>query len=455
MKKRLKDNKTLFGIVSLGIVALFLPIIILLVRDSTNLASRAALPNQLETEGGILSSTNVTKQTDSGASGGSYVLFNKSAGVTNAPTPTNPPSTGKYPPSQTGATYISVPYLALPGYLQSVKDPTFAGTITRISNVDGYRNQYPKNAAWNVDGSYAFLGYGERLLDGNTYEDLGSIAQAPGRATWSNVDPDIIWGTHNGDNRLKKYSVSKNSTTYRTFSGYTEVDLGNGEGNISDDDKYVGLIAYPSTGGIQAMHFDIANDKILYTTTLPTEPDWVSVSHSGRYMVASYGPDGTGPAEGNKIYDRLSSNPSQPRHLYSKSSHSDFVTMEDGTEVLVLIDGPIKAVRLSDGASWNILSGSGFGHISGRAIDRPGWIYVSQNVFDNSSTPGHDQIAAVKVDGSQTVQVFSHARTIQPRAEYVYAESTHAVPNRDGTKVMWGGRWNDTGGMYSYVVEVK
>jgi len=444
-----KLNKRKLIIIGLVILLLVLPFILLAVYQIQNTISRAALPDQLEIETGVLSSIGVIKQSDSGASGGQYVVFN-----TSQPTPT-PSTTGKYPPSQTGVTYIAVPNLALPTYLTEVKDPTFAGTIIRVSNVDGYRNQYPKKAAWNADGSYAFLNYGKRLLDGNTYKDLGAISSAPGRATWSNVDPDIIWGTHNSDNRLKKYSVSKKTTTYRTFSGYTEVDLGNGEGNVSDDDRYVGLVAYPTTGGVQAMHFDIANDKILYTATLPTEPDWLGVSHSGRYLVVSYGPDGSGSANGFKIYDRLSSNPSQPRHLADVSSHADFVTMQDGTEVLVHIAGSLRAIRLSDGQSWNVLSNSSFGHISGRAIDRPGWIYVSGNVYSSLGDPGHDQLAAVKVDGSQTVQVFAHARTIQPRDEYVYSDSTHAVPNRDGTKIMWGGRWNDTGGLYSYVVAVK
>ena len=101
-----------------------------------------------------------------------------------------------------------------------------------------------EDAAWNADGSRAaFFGYGNRLLDGNTYQDLGGLPGLPGRATWSNVDPDLIWGTNNGDNRLKRYRVSTGQTTYRAFPGYTEVDLGNAEGNLSDDDRYIALLA--------------------------------------------------------------------------------------------------------------------------------------------------------------------------------------------------------------------
>jgi len=88
MRSRVKTHKILFGILLLGFLAFALPITILLVRDTTNLLSRAAFPDQLETESGILSSSGVTKQSHSGASRGSYVLFNKSSG----PTPT--PSSG-------------------------------------------------------------------------------------------------------------------------------------------------------------------------------------------------------------------------------------------------------------------------------------------------------------------------------------------------------------------------
>ena len=206
------------------------------------------------------------------------------------------------------------------------------------------------------------------------------------------------------------------------------------------------------------MLYDSVADTVVITATLPAEPDNLSASPSGRYMVVSYGPDGSGPSQGNKIYDRLATDPSTPRHLSNVSSHQDFARRTDGTELLVSIDNGIRAVRLSDGQSTLLLAGSNFnnGHISGRNIDRWGWVYLSNHVYYGSGTlPGHDQIAALKTDGSGTLQVFAHAHTIQPADTYDYDASTHAVPNRDGTKVMWGGRWDDSGGMYSYVVAME
>jgi hypothetical protein len=83
---------------------------------------------------------------------------------------------------------------------------------------------------------------------------------------------------------------------------------------------------------------------------------------------------------------------------------------------------------------------------------------VSNHVhYGNTTTPGYDQLAAIKTDGSGTMQVWAHARTIQDNSAggYEYAASTHAVPNRDGTKIMWGGRWNSSGSVYSYVVAME
>ncbi|OGH48233.1 MAG: hypothetical protein A3A51_04410 [Candidatus Levybacteria bacterium RIFCSPLOWO2_01_FULL_39_10] len=80
------------------LIIVIISLTVFLVRQTQNLRGRAVAPDKLETEGGVLSSSGVSKQSDSGASGGSYVLFNIQTG---GPTPTNPPSTG----TGTGGTY--------------------------------------------------------------------------------------------------------------------------------------------------------------------------------------------------------------------------------------------------------------------------------------------------------------------------------------------------------------
>lgn len=58
---------------------------------------------------------------------------------------------------------------------------------------------------------------------------------------------------------------------------------------------------------------------------------------------------------------------------------------------------------------------------------------------------------ALKLDGSQTVEVFGFTHHSQSTA---YDRAPMAVPNRDGTKVMFASDWgDDIGPVYSYVAE--
>jgi hypothetical protein len=353
--------------------------------------------------------------------------------------------------------YRRVPDLPRPGYLQEVRDPVFGGRITRISDTAGWRNLYAKSAAWNADGSRAALfGYGNRLLDGRTYRDLGSLPGLPGRPTWSNVNPRIIWGTNNDDNRLKRYNIVTKRTTYRSFPGFREVDLGNGEGNISDKDRFFALIAYPRRGGVGILMYDRKRDKVLGYSPLGIEPDWAGASPSGKYIVVRYPRSGTGRTEGFWLFDRRAN---RKRLLSAEVSHADFARLPNGAEILVhhRSGGRITARLLSRPRTWDLLRGSAFtdGHVSGRNIKKWGWVFLSNHVRRRDGLPGQDQIIAVKTDGSGKVKVFSHARTIQAAGSYSYAASTMAVPNRNGTKVMWGGRWNGSGGIYAYVVTLR
>lgn len=81
------------------LILLAIPATILLVFRSQDTRSSAALPNQLEAEGGVISS-GAEKISDSQASGGQYVRFIKAS----APTPTNPPVQTGFGPRPAPAT---------------------------------------------------------------------------------------------------------------------------------------------------------------------------------------------------------------------------------------------------------------------------------------------------------------------------------------------------------------
>jgi len=107
-----------------------------------------------------------------------------------------------------------------------------------------------------------------------------------------------------------------------------------------------------------------------------------------------------------------------------------------GGSVLV---GGVMMVRLRDGAITTLTKPTNEAypyHISTRSYDRPGWAYVSYWL-----APGRrfsDEIIAVKMDGSGTVERFAHTRT---ETSDCYRCESHAVPSRDGKRVVWASTW--------------
>ena len=86
MKKRLKFNKNQLKIFGIIILVLALPLTLILVnKPKTTLL--CCSPNKLEIESGTLSSSGVTKQRDSGASGGNKLLLLINKILTPTPTP--------------------------------------------------------------------------------------------------------------------------------------------------------------------------------------------------------------------------------------------------------------------------------------------------------------------------------------------------------------------------------
>src|SRR5690606_34249028 len=126
-----------------------------------------------------------------------------------------------------------------------------------------FRHDYPMRQPWNADGSRLLLVNSPvNLLDGKTFAPMGNLP-LPGDAIWSNHDPDVIYGV-SGNSFVKLDVSSRKQTTLRTFSGYSDIEIGGGEGNSSDDDRYTALIGVRS-GGVDVLVYDIANDRVVST----------------------------------------------------------------------------------------------------------------------------------------------------------------------------------------------
>lgn len=339
---------------------------------------------------------------------------------------------------------------SLPTYLLPFTDPTWNTSIVRVSNTAGRRQAYARYQPWNSDGSKALLGFTSpgRMINGTTYADIGSFAQLSG-AIWSNTDNNKLFGVDgSGVNIL----YSQNATTaaitaLHTFTGYTAVAIGGDytrsawEGGISDDDRYMCLTGY-SGGAPHLISYDLVANTVLGDIAAPAGLDNAQISRSGTYIIVV----ATG---GTRRYVR---DLSSYILLTTTTNHGDNALDGAGNEIYVTNNAPgVVSYLLSSGASTLLLpAGTAFeyGHTSGRSSLRNGWVYLS--VYDNTATAGRkgmDQLVAVKTDGSGEIEVFGFANHTNVGT---YADQPHAVPSRDGTRVMFASEWGATN-VYAYV----
>lgn len=374
------------------------------------------------------------------------------------------------PPSTT-LTKVPRPVLPRPGYLDQLSDPVFGSTITRIADQEGLdssshflRHSSAKRQPWNSDGSRLLLGFAQPgwLLDGRTYVFRGPRLRESAGGVWSNTDPDVFYTTE-GNQLLRLTVRAQGVEVLHAFEGVTELTIGNGQGSPANDDH--GLVLIASNAFVTSVvNYDPLTRAVLGRLDVPTDVgrrlEWAAVSQSGDHVVLNWGPDGTAPGQGVEVLDPTLRT---RRSLFPYSEASDLCVDASGREVYVTFDPTtgklqgdqqkVVAVRLADGSTQDVLRTDWVGtDISCRNLDRPGWAYLSDGAADRprARTGGFDEIYAVQLDGSGTVQRFAHARQ-SPGADFGYRST--AVPSRDGTRVLWASDWllGPTTPAYAYV----
>ena len=361
--------------------------------------------------------------------------------------------TGQVYPTPTTLSIISYPGAPIaPTYLNTITDATFGGKIIKISDAvvfnttsQNLRHNYAKDQPWNADGSLIKLsGYPAAILDGNSFEFQKWLNPPNGEFLWANNDPLMLYGAH--DNLFVKQNVTTEAMeTIFSFDDADEVLLGNFEGNLSNDDKYI-VIVKRSGGQRELVSFDIENKSVIATLDIGgRDLDWASYSQSGEFIIIQWGRTGSGTYRGVKVYDR---NFNFLRHLTNLSPHGDLGFDSEGREVYVFYNsapntGSILSAELATGTitkQIGLSPGVWGGHISCRNTARPGYCYVSDEGHPNNPEDfqGYREIFAVKLDGSETVERFSYHHTDASRG---FLHEAHAVPNRDGSKVLFASNW--------------
>lgn len=381
-----------------------------------------------------------------------------------------------YPPDTT-LSRVAQPDVPRPRFLQPVLDPAFGTTVTRIADERAFgqvgfgeiRHAYAKNQVWNADESLLMLDwrYPAPLLDGETYERIGRVHQ-PSEAIWLNTDPAHMVGT--SGKKLVEWDVfaDRRSSVLHRFSGYRRILLGSGEGNLSNDDRYAALLGLRSGGRTDVMVYDLIEDRIVGRRTFPRSGvgdgedastfNNVAMSQSGERVIVEFNRRGSGGRRGIVSYDRGLRDRVNLSRL--GGSHYDACTDAAGEDTIVAgsDDGrTIVSIALSDGAVTRLLPDDAIAypiHISCRNIERPGWAYVSE-YFDREAPRrlNLDEIFAVRLDGSGVVERFAHQHRSSAEA---YEREAHAVPSRDGSRVLWASDWElERGPVYAYVAEQR
>lgn len=356
-----------------------------------------------------------------------------------------------------------------PAYLASYTDPIFGTAVTRITGDPGLplsglgfegktwgavaRHAYSKIAAWNADESLLVIanekspaGHEAVFLDGQTYRPLftrpirGEKRWHPTRPEWMTCTEGnelVIW--HPRDDRREVLAQ---------FPGYTRLSLGPGEGNLSWDGRWVVVAATNPAGRRVAFVFDCERRKKYPDLDVDgIRLDWASISPLGNYIVIDA--DAFTELEDNaQVYDREGRKIGTLWAEYGRPSHYDLTVDEAGDEVAIGVsksrpdNGRVIKRRLRDGVITVLTAGGYASHTSTRNIRRPGWAYVTYHGHDGQWPPYSDEVVAVKLDGSLTLERFAHLHTVRKD----YPTEAHAVPSPDGHRVLWASNWANPAG---------
>lgn len=310
--------------------------------------------------------------------------------------------------------------------------------------------------------------YPATIIDGSNY---GSPRQKnnPSASVWSNTEPFYAYGGAGSTNQFVKVDMrsSGQSTTLRSFTQYDSIDFGKGEGNLSNDDRYVALFGYKN-GNTDIFVYDIKNDVITATRSLGAIDgailNNISMSQSGNYVVIQYQASGSADRQGFWVLDPTN-NLANLRNVSPRlGSHYDLGYDTAGNEVIVIQDDSSRALimrRLDNGTKTVLLGEDKMSwpiHISTRCLNRPGWAYISSfsASYAEPDKPNYQLVFAVELDpnaaGDSWVNMFAwqqHSITNE-----VYERMPMTTCNRDGSKVMWASDWGDSGApIYCYIAE--
>ncbi len=351
------------------------------------------------------------------------------------------------------------------------------------------RHNYSKTQPWNADQTLIlFENPGSEggspthlILDGETYLPLyGRCAYTLDDMRWhpSRAHARELIGVRETRDSLVWFDPTTCTVTRGWRLPIQPHGIGFGEGNASNDGRF---IAMANADSIVIVDMDPQPPYASYaegnrrigpvyaispcslSTSKPTtcEVGHVSITSSGRYVDLKF----AGVEDAHRIFEvdpvtleirphamddaslRCDTFQGRPNGWIFPLKHADngLDPFDNDEDVLVggracsgSTLGRVVKVRLRDGkvtALTDPTNEASVRHLSMRALERPGWVYVSS--YKEIGTRFSDEIFAVKLDGSRAVQRFAHTHSDAS----TYRSEPHAVPSPDGRRVMWASNW--------------
>lgn len=369
-------------------------------------------------------------------------------------------------------------------------DPAYHTCVVRMTDheaegLPGFaRNDYSRRQPFNADDSKVLV-YSQQgkwhLYDVKTMEYIRelNIRGARTELQWHPSNPDLMFFMDdNGGMTISTYNVVTDETKVVADFGNLEKIEGRpgatsltdiwpnaarastkAEGSPSADARYWGFMVETSTSQPLGMiTYDMQTDTVTGVFDFERDgngieaPDHISMSPSGDFVVPSWSGGGACPSPeqlgtvnnpcGLMAYSR---DFSTAVGLMVRSPHSDIGIDANGRDVIVAgnyVTGWVEMWDLATGDKtrlWQIYEdgNSTAMHVSAKNFNKPGWVLISTYMEKKPGWYAH-KIMAVEMKAAPRILNIAHSyNTVE-----TYFSETHAVVNRDFTKVMFNSNWN-------------
>jgi hypothetical protein len=341
--------------------------------------------------------------------------------------------------------------------------------------VDLDRNAYATKAAWNRDGSILAINFGgghEKLLDGDTYAILNpNVSILAAHMSWDDVDPLVAWrATGNSILRLAFTRAGAVTTTGTwPLSDYTIITPGGDSGEKAGD--FIPFLYQKASGMTGFAVWRISTHSVTdeldvgVAAKLDDIINNCGMSQSGEWLIAGYSATGGGAAQGLYRYDPLDF--SKKLKLTANGDHWDAGRDINGRDVVVAGHNHLTSWLTSTGWSTNmfdvetgartlLITESRNPHHSMRCFDRPGYVYISSANVLPETWAGFGSLFAVELaDPPAAGGLVEYFGKSHYTVDVPYNGDPMMCVHPDGSRVIWGTKWQAEAGIFAYVAGVS